>query len=116
MNMAACNIRQAPVESPALVMPAISTAIAAISSHCPGLSPIAAYVTRTSNRRHQETEMPEALDLLKTRRSVKPGELTGPGPSASEIDTILTVASRVPDHGKLRPWRFIVFEGNARIA
>jgi nitroreductase len=60
--------------------------------------------------------MPEALDLLKTRRSVKAAELTGPGPSASEIDTMLTVASRVPDHGKLRPWRFIVFEGDARIA
>jgi nitroreductase len=60
--------------------------------------------------------MPEALDLLKTRRSVKPMELSGPGPSASEIDTILTIASRVPDHGKLTPWRFIVFEGNARFA
>jgi nitroreductase len=59
--------------------------------------------------------MPEALDLLKTRRSVKAAELTGPGPSASEIDTILTVASRVPDHGKLTPWRFIVFEGDARL-
>jgi hypothetical protein len=44
---AACQIRQAPVESPALVMPAISTAIAAISSHQQGLSPVAAYVTRT---------------------------------------------------------------------
>ncbi len=60
--------------------------------------------------------MPEAIDLLKTRRSVKPVELAGPGPSASEIDTILTIASRVPDHGKLTPWRFIVFEGDARFA
>ena len=60
--------------------------------------------------------MPEALDLLKTRRSVKAVELTGPGPSAAEIDTLLTVASRVPDHGKLTPWRFIIFEGDARRA
>lgn len=60
--------------------------------------------------------MPEALDLLKTRRSVKPGELTGPAPTAAEIDTILTVASRVPDHGKLNPWRFIVFAGDSRLA
>jgi nitroreductase len=60
--------------------------------------------------------MPDALDLLKTRRSVKPMELTGPGPSAAEIDTILTIASRVPDHGKLAPWRFILFEGDSRIA
>ena len=58
--------------------------------------------------------MAEALELLKTRRSVKPMELTGPGPSAAELETLLTVASRVPDHGKLTPWRFIVFEGEAR--
>ena len=59
--------------------------------------------------------MPEAIDLLKTRRSVKPIELTGPGPSAEQLSTLLTVASRVPDHGKLTPWRFIVFEGDARL-
>src|ERR1035437_8207505 len=58
--------------------------------------------------------MPDALQLLKTRRSVKPMELTGPGPSKPEIETLLAVASRVPDHGKLAPWRFIVFEGDAR--
>src|SRR6185437_1241444 len=60
--------------------------------------------------------MPDALDLLKTRRSYKARELSGPPPSAAEIDTLLTVASRVPDHGKLTPWRFIVFEGEARRA
>ena len=60
--------------------------------------------------------MPDALQLLKTRRSVKPMELTGPGPSQPEIDTLLAIASRVPDHGKLAPWRFIVFEGDARLA
>jgi nitroreductase len=60
--------------------------------------------------------MPDALELLKTRRSIKPIELAGPGPSAAEIETLLTVASRVPDHGKLVPWRFIIFEGEARLA
>ena len=60
--------------------------------------------------------MPDALQLLKTRRSVKPMELTGPGPTHAEIDTLLAIASRVPDHGKLTPWRFIVFEGEARLA
>lgn len=60
--------------------------------------------------------MQDALALLTTRRSVKPIELTGPAPSRAEIDTLLTVASRVPDHGKLTPWRFIVFEGEARAA
>src|SRR3982751_6422508 len=59
--------------------------------------------------------MPDAIDLLKTRRSVKPIELTGPGPAAAELDMLLTVASRVPDHGKLTPWRFIVFDGDARL-
>jgi nitroreductase len=60
--------------------------------------------------------MLDALHLLRTRRSVKPIELTGPPPSELEIDTLLTVASRVPDHGKLTPWRFIVFTGDARLA
>jgi nitroreductase len=60
--------------------------------------------------------MPDALNLLTTRRSFKPVELAGPPPSAAEIDTLLTIASRVPDHGKLTPWRFIVFEGAARLS
>lgn len=59
--------------------------------------------------------MPDALDLLKTRRSVKPREMTGPAPTAAELETLLTIASRVPDHGKLTPWRFILFEGDARL-
>ena len=59
--------------------------------------------------------MPDAIDLLKTRRSVKPREMTGPGPSLAELDTILTIGARVPDHGKLAPWRFILFEGDARL-
>src|SRR5262245_6459924 len=59
--------------------------------------------------------MADALELLKTRSSVKPMELTAPGPSAAEIDTLLTIASRVPDHGKLDPWRFILVEGDARL-
>jgi len=58
--------------------------------------------------------MPDAIELLKSRRSVKPMELRAPAPSAAQLETLLTIASRVPDHGKLAPWRFIVFEGNAR--
>src|SRR5215469_6638914 len=45
---------------------------------------------------------------------MKPREMTGPGPTPAEIETILTIGARVPDHGKLAPWRFIVFEGDAR--
>jgi nitroreductase len=58
--------------------------------------------------------VPDIIDLLKARRSVKPIEMTGPGPSPAELETILTLGARVPDHGKLVPWRFIVFEGDAR--
>jgi nitroreductase len=60
--------------------------------------------------------MPDALALLKTRRSVKPVELLEPGPGAEELESLLTIASRVPDHGKLVPWRFLVFEGDTRLA
>jgi nitroreductase len=59
--------------------------------------------------------MPDALDLLKSRFSYKPADmLPEDGPSDAEIDTLLTIAARVPDHGKLVPWRFIVFTGEAR--
>ena len=54
------------------------------------------------------------LELLLKRRSVKPIMMTEPGPSPAELEAILTAAARVPDHKKLVPWRFIVFEGEAR--
>jgi len=53
------------------------------------------------------------IDLLLTRRSVAPLQMTGPGPNSEELRSLLTIASRVPDHGKLAPWRFIIFEGEA---
>lgn len=56
----------------------------------------------------------ETLELLLTRRSVKAMMLAEPGPTPDQLTTILTVAARVPDHKKLVPWRFIVFEGEAR--
>ena len=62
----------------------------------------------------EEIALPDIIDFLKTRRSVKPREMSSPGPSPAELDTILTIGARVPDHGKLAPWRFIVFEGDAR--
>lgn len=58
----------------------------------------------------------ETLQLLLTRRSVKPAMLAEPGPSPAQLETILTAAARVPDHKKLEPWRFILFEGEARAA
>jgi nitroreductase len=58
--------------------------------------------------------MTDTLALLKLRRSVPPQFLSAPGPDAAQLDQLLTIASRVPDHGKLAPWRFIVFEGSGR--
>ena len=63
----------------------------------------------------RETVVLDAIQLLKIRRSVKPREMTAPGPSPAELETILTIGARVPDHGKLTPWRFIVFQGDARL-
>lgn len=54
------------------------------------------------------------IDYLSTRRSMPAFQMKAPGPSQEEILDILTLASRVPDHGKLAPWRFIVFRGAER--
>ncbi|MFL6727481.1 MAG: nitroreductase [Sphingomicrobium sp.] len=56
------------------------------------------------------------LSLLETRRSGKPRELVGPGPTAAEMERILTIATRVPDHGKLHPWRLITVADDQRDA
>jgi nitroreductase len=47
------------------------------------------------------------LSLLETRRSGRPRDLVAPGPSPAELDRILAIAMRTPDHGKLHPWRFV---------
>ncbi|MFD2854778.1 nitroreductase [Seohaeicola zhoushanensis] len=56
---------------------------------------------------------PAALDFLLTRRSRPAKTLIAPVPSHDELMVLLTAAGRVPDHGKLEPWRFIVIEGAA---
>lgn len=58
--------------------------------------------------------VPEALALLEQRRSLPLRSLVGPGPDAETLDRMLAIAARVPDHGRLVPWRFIVLEGDAR--
>jgi nitroreductase len=57
---------------------------------------------------------PQTLDLLLSRRSGSAKRMKGPGPSHQQIRTLIACASRVPDHGKLTPWRFVIFEGDAR--
>jgi nitroreductase len=59
---------------------------------------------------------PAVLAFLARRRSASALALRAPGPSAAELNTILTLAARAPDHGKLAPWRFVVFEGAAKAA
>jgi nitroreductase len=56
------------------------------------------------------------LSQLKTRRSAKPRAMTGLGPTASELEQMLTIAARTPDHGKLAPWRFVTVEDEQRDA
>ncbi len=54
------------------------------------------------------------INFLLTRNSAPIPDLKAPAPTDSEIETILTAASRVPDHGRLAPWRFILYRGDAR--
>jgi nitroreductase len=56
------------------------------------------------------------VDHLLSRRSVSANSLGEPGPNEAELTQILTAASRVPDHKKLVPWRFVLFQGEARAA
>ena len=48
------------------------------------------------------------LSLCLTRRSGKARDMVAPGPSDAELETLIVAASRVPDHGKLAPWRFVI--------
>lgn len=59
---------------------------------------------------------PDLLAYLKTRRSTPILQLSGPGPEGAVLDDILQIAARVPDHGKLAPWRFILYRGAGAVA
>jgi nitroreductase len=54
------------------------------------------------------------LALLRTRRSGKPRDMIEPGPSAGQMRNIMEAAIRVPDHGKLAPWRFVIVGNDQR--
>ena len=58
----------------------------------------------------------DALRFLALRRSASAATLHEPAPSADELTTLLRVAARVPDHGKLAPWRFVVLKGAGKAA
>ncbi|HEV2532026.1 nitroreductase [Phenylobacterium sp.] len=60
------------------------------------------------------TPEPAVLRFLARRRSTSAVTLTEPAPSAEQLDQLLRLATRVPDHGKLAPWRFVLLEGSAK--
>ena len=60
------------------------------------------------------SRLKDAADRIRERRSVRAADILEPGPSESEINEMLEIASRVPDHGKLGPWRFLIFDGDSR--
>jgi nitroreductase len=61
-------------------------------------------------------DLSSPASLLSTRRSGKPRDMIAPGPSTNQLRQILQAATRVPDHGKLAPWRFVVIGGDQRPA
>ncbi|WP_419252119.1 nitroreductase [Caulobacter sp. ErkDOM-YI] len=57
---------------------------------------------------------PEVLGFLARRRSASAMSLTAPGPDDAQLIDLLRLAARVPDHGKLSPWRFVILRGAAK--
>jgi nitroreductase len=53
--------------------------------------------------------MSAMLELLSRRRSIPAARLSAPGPSTEQVERLITIAARVPDHAKLAPWRFVVY-------
>jgi nitroreductase len=61
-------------------------------------------------------DLSSPASLLQTRRSGKPRDMVAPGPSSEQMARILSAAMRVPDHGKLAPWRFVIVDTDQRDA
>ncbi|MCF4098718.1 nitroreductase family protein [Maritalea mediterranea] len=60
------------------------------------------------------TQHDSLIEYLKTRRSVTAPFLSSPGPTVAELDQIMEIGIRVPDHGKIAPWRMVVYQGAMR--
>jgi nitroreductase len=58
--------------------------------------------------------LPASMRILLSRSSVAPKTLIAPGPNAQQIELLISAAVTAPDHGSLRPWRFISIEGDGR--
>lgn len=61
-------------------------------------------------------DLSSPLSLLETRRSGRPRDMVAPGPNDAELQRILAIAARTPDHGKLSPWRFVIVAPDQRDA
>lgn len=61
-------------------------------------------------------DLSSPISLIETRRSGKPRDMVAPGPDAAQLDRILAAAMRVPDHGKIAPWRFVIIDADKRAA
>lgn len=61
-------------------------------------------------------DLTSPISLIETRRSGKPRDMVPPGPDGAQLDRILSAAMRVPDHGKIAPWRFVVISSDKRDA
>lgn len=59
-------------------------------------------------------DLSSPLNFLATRRSGRPRDMIEPGPKSAELQQILEIATRTPDHGKLAPWRFVIVEKDQR--
>jgi nitroreductase len=80
----------------------------------PGSQPLSIHLHCSTLSNPDEDPMNESLSRLLQRRSVPPRWLGEPGPNQQEVEALLRAASRVPDHGKLVPWRFILIQGEGR--
>ncbi len=58
----------------------------------------------------ENKDLPELKSFLKSRRSHLAATLQHPGPDRAQVSELLEMASRVPDHGKISPWRFVIYD------
>lgn len=77
---------------------------------------IVAGAERFYQRKSMLNDRSSIVSFLETRRSAKPRELVGPGPTAEEMQRIIAIAARVPEHGQLFPWRFVTVADDQRDA
>lgn len=67
-------------------------------------------------RQPDETPAGQVIEAILTRHSVSPKRLARPGPTLEQLEILMAAAASAPDHGKLRPWRFIEFPESSRAA